>query len=45
MKACCDLVRKLGGEVVGLATLIELKDLKGREKLDCKTIHTVIQYE
>jgi len=32
-KATCELVQKSGGEIVGLGFLIELKDLKGREKL------------
>src|SRR5215212_907646 len=30
MKACCDLVKGLGGEIVGVAVLIELAGLKGR---------------
>src|SRR3954467_7801712 len=29
MKACCDLVQKLGGEIVGIAVLIELTGLSG----------------
>ena len=33
MNACCDLVEKLGGQIVGAAALIELAGLKGREKL------------
>ena len=44
MKACCDLVTKLGGTVAGIAVLIELAGLKGRDKLPCD-VHTVIQYE
>ena len=32
-KATCELVEKLGGEVVGLAFLVELAFLPGREKL------------
>ena len=45
MKACCDLVRKLGGTLVGAAVLIELTDLPGREKLtDVPAIHSVIEY-
>src|SRR5207244_6251697 len=34
MNACVDLVRKLGGEVVGVAVLIELAGLNGRDKVD-----------
>lgn len=34
VKATIDLVRKLGGRVVGAAFLIELSDLKGRELIN-----------
>src|SRR6187549_1544057 len=34
MKACCELVEGLGGEVVGVAVLIELAGLNGRERID-----------
>jgi adenine phosphoribosyltransferase len=44
MKACCELVEKLGGIVVGSAALIELVDLKGRQKLLPREIHTVVKY-
>ena len=43
MKACCDLVNQLGGEIAGLAVLIELAGLKGRDKLGIP-VHSVIQY-
>ena len=33
MKAACDLIKKLGAEVVECLVLIELTDLKGKEKL------------
>src|SRR5262249_10137937 len=33
MRACCDLVRQAGAEVVACAFLLELTFLKGREKL------------
>ena len=33
-KATCDLVRRLGGEIVGCCFLIELSFLKGRDVLD-----------
>jgi adenine phosphoribosyltransferase len=39
-----DLVQRLGGEVVGLAFLVELGFLKGRERLRGYDIHTVIGY-
>jgi len=44
MKACCDLVEKLGGEIVGVSVLIELTALAGRDRLKpYHHIHTVIQ--
>lgn len=45
MNACVDLVRKLGGEVVGVAVLIELAGLNGRDKVDVSDIHSVLTYE
>lgn len=44
MEATIKLVEKLGGEVVGLAFLIELVDLQGRNKLTGKDILTLIEY-
>mgnify|MGYP002625515232 CR=1 FL=1 len=44
MKACCDLVRQMGGEIVGLTCLIELTFLHGREKLkDLPPPHVVLK--
>lgn len=45
MKACCDIVRQLGGQIVGVAVLIELADLKGRSKLAPVTVHSVLTYD
>ena len=43
--AACNLVRKVGGNLVGAAFLIELKDLNGREKLhDCGKVISMLQY-
>jgi len=39
-----DLVKQLKAEVVGLAFLVELVFLKGRERLGEQKIHSVIQY-
>jgi adenine phosphoribosyltransferase len=39
-----ELVQRLKGEVVGLAFLVELLFLKGRERLRGHQIHSVIQY-
>ncbi|MGE4320330.1 MAG: adenine phosphoribosyltransferase [Acholeplasmataceae bacterium] len=44
MAATIKLVEKLGGEVVGLAFLIELADLDGRDKLGNYDILTLITY-
>jgi adenine phosphoribosyltransferase len=45
MKACCDLVGMLGGEVAGIAVLIELTFLKGRARFDKYNLHSAIKYE
>ncbi|MGC4033202.1 MAG: adenine phosphoribosyltransferase [Tepidisphaeraceae bacterium] len=44
MKACCDLVTQLGGEIVGVAVLTELTFLNGREKVAPHQVHSVITY-
>ncbi len=33
MQGACKLIKKLGGEVVECGFIVELEDLKGREKL------------
>lgn len=43
-KAAANLVRRIGGEVVGLAFLIELNFLNGREKLSGEEVYSVLQY-
>lgn len=42
--ATVELIEKLGGEVVGLAFLIELFDLKGRDKIKGYNIKTLMEY-
>jgi adenine phosphoribosyltransferase len=44
MKACIDLVEKLGGDLVGAAVLIELAALNGQKKIAPVAVHSVIQY-
>jgi adenine phosphoribosyltransferase len=44
VKAILDLVEQLGGEVVGVAFLIELEFLNGRDKLDGFDVHSLISY-
>jgi adenine phosphoribosyltransferase len=43
-RATVDLVRQLGGDVHGVAFLIELVGLNGREKLKGENIRAVLQY-
>jgi len=43
-KAVIDLVKKLKGKIVGVCFLIELTDLKGREKLKGHKILSIIKY-
>ena len=43
--AACNLVRRAGGNLIGACFLIELVNLKGREKLqDCGKIVSMLQY-
>ena len=44
MKACCDLVSELGGSIAGIAVLIELAGLGGREQVAPNSVHSVIKY-
>ncbi|MBL1319778.1 MAG: adenine phosphoribosyltransferase [Methylophaga sp.] len=43
-KASCELIEQLNGEIVACAFVIELTDLKGREKITNYPIHSLIQY-
>lgn len=45
MRACCQMVQKLGGELAGIAVLIELASLKGRDRLAPTSVHSVVRYE
>jgi adenine phosphoribosyltransferase len=44
MEACVKLVRQLGGDLVGVAVLIELLALNGRDRISPLALHSVIQY-
>jgi adenine phosphoribosyltransferase len=44
MKAACELVEKVGAQVIGIALVIELTDLQGRRKLLPHRIHALISY-
>jgi adenine phosphoribosyltransferase len=43
-RAICDLAEQLGGEVVGVAFVIELGFLEGRKQLDGYDVHSLIAY-
>ena len=45
MAAACRLVRRLGGEIVGVAFVIELCFLHGRDKLADYDVHALIRVE
>ncbi len=44
MAAACKLIEKIGGQIAGIAFLIELGELAGREKLSGYKITTVMSY-
>ncbi len=44
MRAACHLVEKVGGKIVGVACLVELKALNGRKRLTGYDVHAVICY-
>ncbi len=43
-KASCDLVERMGAQVVACAFLIELAELGGRKKLEQYEIHSLLSY-
>jgi adenine phosphoribosyltransferase len=45
VNATAELVRKLGGEIIGFAFLVELDSLKGREKLAGYDIFSLVHYD
>ena len=45
MRACCELISQLGGEIVGITMLIELAFLEGRKQLEkYGDVHAVMTY-
>lgn len=42
--ATAELIKKLGGEVVGIGFLIELTELEGRKRLDNYLIESLVKY-
>jgi adenine phosphoribosyltransferase len=45
MAAACKLIEKIGGTVAGIAFLIELAELQGREKISDYNVTSIISYE
>jgi len=45
MKAACEMVEKAGGKVVECAFIVDLPDLKGKEKLEGYKIFTLVEFE
>jgi len=45
VEACCRLVEKAGGRVAGCLFLVELKGLRGAEKISRYDVFSLIQYE
>ena len=46
MKASCDLIEKMGGQIVGISVLIELSFLPGRKLVgDHSEVHAVLTYD
>ena len=43
-RATAELVERIGGKVVGIACLIELEFLHGRDKLDGYDLYTLLRY-
>ena len=44
VRAVSDLVKQLQGKIIGIAFLIELTDLKGKEKLKGYPVYSLIKY-
>jgi adenine phosphoribosyltransferase len=45
MNACCNMVQTLGGNILGIAVLIELTFLNGRSRFSQYHLHSAIQYD
>jgi adenine phosphoribosyltransferase len=44
MQAACELVEKVGAQIVGIAVVIELTDLQGRQRVAPHQVHALISY-
>lgn len=43
-KASCELVEKLGGQIVACAFVVELDFLQGRDQLDAYRVHSLVHF-
>ena len=43
--AACQLIEKLGGEIVECAFIVDLPDLKGKEKLKPRSVYCLVEFE
>ena len=44
MAATCELLASLGADIVGIAVLIELEFLNGRDKVSQYPLHSILTY-
>lgn len=44
-RAACNLIEKLQGQIVECAFVVDLPDLKGKEKLSKWPVHTLVEFE
>lgn len=44
LQACCELIRGLGADICSIVVLIELAELKGRDRLSGERIESVLKY-
>lgn len=44
MAAACQLMEKVGAQICGLSFLVELTELRGREKIQSYPFHVVLEY-
>lgn len=45
MNAVCQLIEKLGGEIVQISFIVELSFLNGRDKLQAYDVRSIVNYE
>ncbi len=45
LAACCELIKQLGGDILGISILIELSFLNGRSRLSDYDLHSLITYD